>query len=156
MDRYAFLADLVTAAANCVPNAPGCEYDVFVGIGIPPQECSYISASWVGTQMRHDSAKCRMMMVETFEIVLNRCCMKNTGESFDSALEDEDAQCFIRDFGALVECMACSIDDVLLLYVRTAQEVSFKSARLDPTSDGFCYGGTIAVSFERVQPCPPC
>lgn len=156
MDRYGFLADLVTAAANCVPNAPGCEYDVFVGVGVPPQDCSYISANWTGSIMRPASAQCRMLMHETFELTLNRCCLKNIGEDFDPVLEDDDAQCFIRDFGTLVECVACELPNILLPYVKTAQAVSFGAARLDPTADGGCYGGSITIGFDRVQPCPAC
>ena len=156
MDRYAFLSDLVTAAANCVPNAPGCEYDVFVGLGSPPQECSYIAAYWVGAIMLPVSANCRMVMREQFELTLNRCCLRNIGEEFDPALEDDDALCFIRDFGSMLECIACELPAVLEPYVRTAQNVSLKASRLDQVSDAGCYSGAIAIEFDRVQPCPPC
>lgn len=156
MDRYAFLSDLVTAAANCVPNAPGCEYDVFVGLGIPPADCSHIAAYFVGTAMLPQSSNCHMMMRERYELMLNRCCLRNIGDEFDAGLEDDDALCFLRDFGALMECIACELPTIIQPYVRTAQNVSFKAARADTQSEGGCYSGIIAIEFDRRQPCPAC
>lgn len=156
MDRYAFLTDLVTAAADCVPNAPDCTYDVFVGLGEPPQDCSMIAGYWRGAAMLPVSANCRMMMQERFDLILTRCCLKNVGENFDPALEDDDALCFYRDFGALMECMACDLKTIIEPYVRTAQNVSFRGAETDPEVAAGCYTAGIAITFDRYQPCPPC
>ena len=103
MDRYAFMADLVTLAADCVGNAAGgCPYDVFVSPGEPPADCSHIAAYWTGSTVMAGSDKCLIKVREQFSVSLNRCCLRNIGEEFSAALEDDDARCFVTDFGALL------------------------------------------------------
>jgi hypothetical protein len=156
MDRYAFLTELVTAAADCVPNAPDCTYDVFVGLGDPPQDCSMIAGFWRGATMLPQAANCRLAVRERFDLILTRCCLKNVGENFDPLLEDDDARCFYRDFGALFECLACDIKDILSPYVKTAQVPSLRVADMDGEVNAGCYTAGIAIEFDRYQPCPPC
>ena len=154
MDRYAFLADLVTLAADCVGNAAGgCQYEVFVSPGEPPADCSHIAGYWSGSSIMRGSDKCLIKVMETFVISLNRCCLKNIGEEFDPGLEDADAKCFIDDFGALFECLVCEVTTVLKPYVRTCQDVIVKVVQPDQTAGGGCYGGTVEISFVRHQPC---
>lgn len=157
MDRYAFLADLVTEAANCVGNTTnGCQYEVFVAPGEPPADCSHIAAYWTGSMVMPGSDKCLIKIRETFAVSLNRCCLDNIGEEFDAALEDADAKCFIDDFGAMFECLVCNVAAVLKPYVRSCQDVLVKVGKPDRTASGGCYGGLVEISFVRTQPCPPC
>jgi hypothetical protein len=154
MDRYAFLADLVTMAADCVGNASGgCEYEVFVSPGVPPSDCSHVAAYWIGSEILPSSDKCLVKVRERFAVSLLRCCLKNVGSEFDAVLEDDDARCFITDFGALFECLICEVAGVLRPYVRTCQDVLVKVGQPDSMTDGACYGGIVEVSFVRIQPC---
>lgn len=156
MDRYAFLADLVTLAADCVGNAAGgCQYDVFVSPGEPPADCSHIAAYWSGSTILPGSDKCLIKVRESFIVSLNRCCLKNIGEEFSAVLEDDDARCFVTDFGVLFECIICGVADVLKSYVRTCQDVIVRAAQPDRAAAGGCYGGLLEVSFVRLQPCCP-
>lgn len=154
MDRYAFLADLVTLAGDCVGNgAGGCQYEIFVSTGEPPADCSHIAAYWTGSSVMGGSDKCLIKVRETFAISLNRCCLKSVGDAFDAGLEDADAKCFIDDFGALFECLVCSVADVLKPHVRTCQDVIVKVGQPDRSAMGGCYGGMVEISFVRHQPC---
>jgi len=154
MDRYAFLADLVTLAADCVGNATGgCPYEVFVSPGEPPADCSHIAGYWATSAVVAGSDKCLIKVRETFVVSLNRCCLKNVTEEFSPALEDDDARCFIADFGAMFECLICEVSAVLKPYVRTCQDVIVKVGEPDRTAAGGCYGGVVEISFIRHQPC---
>lgn len=154
MDRYAFLADLVTLAGDCVGNADGgCEYEIFVSPGQPPADCSHIAAYWVGSQILPGSDKCLIKVRESFAISFNRCCLKNIGEEFSAALEDDDTRCFIADFGVLFECLVCGVADALKPYVRSCQDVIVKMGEPDRVAEGGCYGGLVEISFVRHQPC---
>lgn len=154
MDRYAFLADLVTLAGDCVGNAEGgCAYEVFVSPGEPPADCSHIAAFWTGSTIERGSDKCLIKVREQFSISLNRCCLKNIGDEFNPALEDDDARCFIADFGALFECLVCGVADVVKPYVRTCQDVIVSVSEPNDAAEGGCYGGVIDISFTRLQPC---
>jgi len=154
MDRYAFMADLVTLAADCVGNTlGGCPYEVFVSNGEPPADCSHIAARWLGGQVLAGSEKCLIKTRERFAVNLNRCCLKNIGEEFDPALEDDDAKCFVTDFGTLYECLICETPSVLNTFVRTCQEIVVRIAETERAPMGGCYGGEIMIEFTRVQPC---
>lgn len=154
MDRYAFLADLVTLAAGCVDNiGGGCKYDVFVAPGEPPADCSHIAGYWTGSTIMSGSDKCLIKVREQFSVSLNQCCLKNVGDEFDPALEDQDAKCFIDDFGALFECLVCGVGDVLKPYVRTCQDVIVRMGEPNPVAEGGCYGGVVEVAFTRLQSC---
>lgn len=154
MDRYAFMADLVTLAADCIGNQD-CPYEVFVSNGEPPAECGHIAAFWEGSSLTAQSDKCRIVVRENFKVSFNRCCLKNTGEKFDSVAEDSDAQCFLAEFGDLFECLVCEINTVLKQYVRTCQNVTVRVARPDHEPRFGCYGGMIDISFERHKGCCP-
>lgn len=155
MDRYGFMADLVTVAADCVANTGtrGCPYDVFVSPGDPPADCSHIAAFWTGSAIRPGTNKCLITVEETFMVSLNMCCLKNVGEEFDPSLEDADAECFVRDFGALFECLVCNVQTALKPYVRNVQDVEVKVAEPEEGPQGGCIGGQIAISFERFHGC---
>jgi hypothetical protein len=156
MDRYAFLADLVVTASDCVGNAAnGCQYEVFVSPGEPPSDCSHIAAYWTGSSVMSGSDKCLIKVRENFSISLNRCCLRNIGEVFDAGLEDDDARCFIKDFEALFECLICEVNTVLKPYVRSCQDVVVSVGQPHNTTSGGCYGGVINISFTRHHPCCP-
>lgn len=157
MDRYGFLADLVTVAADCVNNTAvrGCPYEVFVSPGEPPADCSHIAGIWTGASIRPGTDKCLIAVEESFAISLNQCCLKNVGEQFDPVLEDDDARCFITDFGALFECLVCNVHTALKPYVRNCQNVEVKVAQPDEEPQGGCYGGVITISFDRFHGCCP-
>lgn len=155
MDRYGFMADLVTVAADCVSNTPAnnCQYEVFVANGEPPQDCSHIAVFWTGGSIIPGSDKCMVSVRETFRVSLNRCCLKNIGEEFDAVLEDDDAKCFANDFGALFECLVCNVQAALKPYIRTCQDVMVSVASPDSSPAGGCMGGMVDISFTRLQPC---
>lgn len=156
MDRYAFMADLVTTAADCVQNPErGCEYDIFVSNGEPPADCSHLAVYWTGATTIPGSEKCLIQMRETFSVSLMLCCLKNIEAEFDPAAEDDDARCFVTDFGNLLECLVCETNRVLANYVRTCQDVVVKVGNPDRSAAGGCMGGTIDISFTRFQPCCP-
>lgn len=156
MDRYAFMADLVTVAADCVGNtaALGCPYDIFVSNGEPPADCSHIAAYWTGSSVIPGSKKCSAQVRETFSISLMRCCL-SMDVDFDAGTEDAEAKCFVTDFGSLFECLVCHTEDALKAYVRTAQDVLVKVGNPDRSAAGGCMGGTVDISFTRFQPCCP-
>ena len=156
MDRYGFMADLVTTAADCIENVDrNCPYNVFVSNGEPPSDCSHIAAYWTGASTTVQSEKCRIVVRENFKVSLSRCCLKNVGEEFDPVAEDADASCFVKDFGDLFDCLVCEAATVLKNYVRTCQDVVVKIASPDHSPSGGCYGGIIDISFIRIHPCCP-
>lgn len=157
MDRYAFMADLVTVAADCVGNTSdrGCPYEVFVSNGEPPADCSHIAAYWTGGSLLPGSDKCNIQMQENFSVSLMRCCLANIGEEFDAGLEDDDARCFVTDFGVLLECLVCNVHEALKPYVRSCQDVVVRAGNPDRSAAGGCMGGTVDISFTRIQPCCP-
>lgn len=158
MDRYAFMADLVTVAADCVQNTSvrGCQYEVFVSNGEPPADCSHIAAFWTGGTIVPGSDKCLVKVRENFRVSLNRCCLKADMEAeFDPAVEDDDAKCFVTDFGALFECLVCNVQTALKPYIRSCQDVMVKVAQPDNSPQGGCMGGMVDISFVRLQPCCP-
>lgn len=157
MDRYGFMADLVTVAADCVGNtaARDCPYEVFVSNGEPPQDCSHIATFWTGASIVPGSDKCLVKVRETFRVSLSRCCMTNNGAEFDAMAEDADAKCFVTDFGNLFECLVCNVTVALKPYIRTCQDVLVKVASPDLEPRGGCMGGMVDISFIRLQPCCP-
>lgn len=157
MDRYAFMADLLTIAADCVGNAStkGCEYEVFVSNGEPPADYSHIAAYWTGSTVLPGSDKCLIQMRESFSVSLMLCCLSNIGEEFDAGLEDADARCFVNDFGALLECLVCNVGVALKPYVRSCQNIMVEIGNPDRSAAGGCMGGTVDISFTRLQPCCP-
>lgn len=154
MDRYAFMADLVTVAADCVGNttARGCPYEVFVSNGEPPADCSHIAAYWTGSSVLPGSEKCIIQVRENFSVSLMLCCL-SMEETFDASVEDAEAKCFVTDFGELFECLICNVQEALKPYVRSCQDVVVKIGNPDRSAAGGCMGGTIDVSFVRFQPC---
>lgn len=154
MDRYALLADIVTVAANCVGNTTnGCQYSTFVSNGQPPADCTHIAAYWVSSDVIPGSRQCLTSVRETFRVSLNIACLTNVGEEFDPVKEDNDAMCFLTDFGNLLECLICEAEPVIATYVNTGNNVSVSAAVPDNMVRGMAYGGFIDIKFTRVQPC---
>lgn len=155
MDRYGFMADLVTVAADCVNNTAvrGCPYEVFVSNGEPPSDCSHIAAYWSGSSILAGSDKCLIQTRESFRVSFMQCCLTNINPEFDPMLEDDDARCFVTDFGALFECLICETPRVLKNYIRNCQDVVVRVGDPDRMAAGGCMGGTIEISFTRMQPC---
>lgn len=154
MDRYGFMADLVTVAADCVGNsaALGCPYEIFVSNGEPPADCSHIAAYWTNSAVLPGSQKCSVQVRESFSVSLMRCCL-SMDTDFSAAVEDAEAKCFVDDFGALFECLVCRFEEALKPYVRTPTEIAIKVGNPDRSAAGGCMGGTIDISFVRFQPC---
>lgn len=154
LDRYALLSNVLVIAGQCLDlSAPTCEYEVFVGLGDPPQDCSVLSARYLGGRLTGaDFGKCILPVEEEFEIILTRCCLTNTGEEFDPVKEDNDARCFLDDFGTLFECLACYITSEVIAD-NSCRDPFIRVFDLDDTVRGNCYTGRIRFGFTKSISC---
>lgn len=126
---------------------PTCEYQSFVTLGDPPQNCSYIAASWAGSQAAFTDRRCENYTEESWTITINHCCLKNDRElEFNPVLEDSDAQCFLADFDLIYECLICNLGE--LLPSIDCEDRFVRSARPDQSVRGTCYFAEIEFGFR--------
>lgn len=154
IDRYGMLAAVVAEAADCVGNASDCTYQTFVGLGSPPSDCSLISASWVGDSMRR-ADRCRNVVDSNFELRIVRCCLTNTGEEFDAMKEDADAACFLADYEAMLNCLLCSVKDIVNQHGFGCDEQPITGSMLDENVMGNCYGAVFQMTLRHTVTCCP-
>lgn len=153
LDRYAILANALVVARDCI-GITDCEFDTFVSLGDPPQECSQLTGRYLREDVRPaiEGDRCRQTLSPEFEIIFNRCCLTNNPEDFSPSLEDDDARCFMDDFGTLLECLVCYLGQQLPQDVACKNQY-VRASTVDDVSQGGCYTGRIRFGFDVMISC---
>jgi len=156
IDRFDILSSVVDLAATCLNDPPidePCAYKSFVGIGSPPDDCSFISASWDGDRVVSRRDRCHVVFESTLNVNMTKCCLKNVGEAFSTDLEEEDALCFYNDYDKLFQCMLCDLKPLLSQHGLSCDDEIVKAGLLPDIALGGCYGARIVASFRYLRKC---
>ena len=156
IDTYGIMASVVQLAADCVNDdsvAAPCRYRTFVGLGIPPADCSLISASWGRDRVMKRRDRCYTTVRSEFYVYLTRCCLKNNREEFDPATEDEDAACFHADFDALRDCLLCDVKATIGQHGLACDDEIIEGAIMPDFTQGGCFGARFTIGFDWIRKC---
>ena len=150
MGSYDALRGLLDDIQACMDTE--CHYKTFVSLGIPPAECDSIAA-WMSYQRRtEDNSECQNAYFDhAVNLTLTRCCINtDAAKEFSHASEQEDAQCFLRDIDALINCLTC--ESLANLESSdcgsTIGEISY-----DLEKEGGCYSATITLNRLVIECC---
>lgn len=138
------LNDLRDAVKACLES--DCEYQFFISLGRPPAECNSVAFWYDGSsRSRTDNVDCVTTVFDTDLVVtLTRCCVSaDANLEFDVAQEEKDAQCFLNDLEALVNCLTCGA----VAELKTLScGVLVSDIRVDQEKQGGCYSVDIILN----------
>lgn len=156
IDTYGILSGVVGLVADCVNDAglsAPCAYKTFVGLGMPPNDCSLISASWDRDRVVKRRDRCYMTVQSEFHVYLTRCCLRNNREEFDPALEDEDAACFYADYDLARDCLLCGVKEIVGQHGLSCEDEIVDGSIMPEFTQGGCYGARFTIRFDWMRKC---
>lgn len=144
---YQILSDLRDCIQTCFDQSD-CSYQFFVGLGVPPADCSSI-AVWLdsSSRSRGDNSECCTEYYDTqINITITSCCNKaDKSIGFNPIVEEKDAECFLNDLCKLRDCLSCGGCSLGQHSISCGLVVD--RIDLDMEVHGTCYSATISTTI---------